>query len=94
MVTMPVLTYARYILEFALMEYTLNVETSESLLATAALIVTFKIKGIEGREIVTRFRFLTNSPLSGDGTYTKSGHSDMEGWRETLEYYSGYSVDR
>jgi hypothetical protein len=45
---MPVLTFARYILEMSLLEYSFNVETSESLLAAAALVLAFKIKGIEG----------------------------------------------
>lgn len=47
-VTMPVLTFARYILEMALMDYQLNVETSESELAAAALILAFNIKNING----------------------------------------------
>jgi hypothetical protein len=45
---MPVLTFARYILELSLLEYSFNVETSESLLATAALVLALKIKGIDG----------------------------------------------
>ncbi len=56
------LTLGRYILEMALMEYSLNVETSESLLAAAALILTFHLK-------------------------------EIDGWQDTLEYYSGYSLD-
>ncbi len=44
---MPVLTLGRFILEMALMEYSLNVHTSESLLAAAALLLTFRIKGID-----------------------------------------------
>lgn len=59
-VTMPVLTLARYILEFSLMEYSLNVETSESLVAAASLVLAFKMRSIEG-------------------------------WVDTLKYYSGYS---
>jgi len=46
-VPMPDLTFGRYILEMALMEYSLNVDTSESLLAAAALILTFTLKGIK-----------------------------------------------
>jgi len=49
-VTMPVLTLGRYILESSLMEYQMNVELSESKLAAAALVLAFKIKGIEGWE--------------------------------------------
>ena len=60
--TMPVLTLGRFVLEMALMDYSLNVETSESLLAAAALVLTFTLKGIEG-------------------------------WRATLEYYTGYTLD-
>jgi len=45
--TMPVLTFARYILELSLMEYDLNVETSESMLATAVMYVALKIRGLE-----------------------------------------------
>ena len=44
---MPVLTLARFILELSLMEYSLNVETSESRLAAATLILTLKIKGVK-----------------------------------------------
>ena len=40
---MPVLTFGRYLLELALMEYQLNVETSESQLATAAIIYTLAV---------------------------------------------------
>ena len=43
---MPVLTFARYILEMSLLDYNFNVETSESLLAAAALALTLKIRGI------------------------------------------------
>jgi cyclin B len=45
---MPVLTFARYILEMSLLDYNFNVETSESLLAAAALVLALKIKGIKG----------------------------------------------
>ena len=41
------LTFARYILELSLVEYDLNVETSESMLATAVMYVAFKIWGHE-----------------------------------------------
>jgi len=60
-VTMPVLTFARYILESSLLEYKFNVELSESHLAAAVMIVAFKVKGIEG-------------------------------WENTLEFYSGVSI--
>ncbi|TRY67585.1 hypothetical protein TCAL_08045 [Tigriopus californicus] len=46
-VTMPVLTFARYILELSLMEYHLNVQTSESKLGMAALVLALRIKGVE-----------------------------------------------
>ena len=42
--SMPVLTFARYILELSLMEYDLNVETSESMLATAVMYIALKVK--------------------------------------------------
>ena len=58
---MPILTFARYVLEMSLMEYTLNVETSESLVAASALVLAFKVKTVEG-------------------------------WEQTLEFYSGHSV--
>lgn len=45
--SMPVLTFARYILELSLMEYDLNVETSESMLATAVMYIALKIWGHE-----------------------------------------------
>merc|ERR1712142_962213 len=47
-VTMPTLTLARYILELSLMEYQLNIGTSEALLAAAALALAMKMKGISG----------------------------------------------
>ena len=43
---MPVLTFARYILELSLMEYDLNVETSESMLATAVMYVALKVSSV------------------------------------------------
>ena len=43
---MPVLTFARYILELSLMEYDLNVETSESMLATAVMHLAFKVSDL------------------------------------------------
>ena len=45
---MPDLTFARYILELSLMEYALQVETSESLLAAAVLYVALKIRAVKG----------------------------------------------
>lgn len=54
-VTMPVLTFARYILESSLLEYKFNVELSESALAAATMIVAFKVKGIEGWEKTLEF---------------------------------------
>ena len=53
--SMTVLTFARYILESTLMEYTLNVETSESLLATAVVYMALKIKGMTGFEETLEF---------------------------------------
>ena len=47
-VTMPVLTLARYILETSLMEYGLNINTSESKLAASCLVLAMKMKGITG----------------------------------------------
>ena len=45
---MPVLTLGRYILETALTEYSLNVNTSESMLAAAAMIVSMKMMSVKG----------------------------------------------
>ena len=45
---MNVLTYARYILETALLEYKFNVDISESKLAAAALVLAFKVNKTEG----------------------------------------------
>lgn len=45
---MPVLTYARFVLETALLEYKFNVEMSESKLAAAALILAFKVNDVKG----------------------------------------------
>jgi len=47
-VTMPVLTLARYILELSLMEYSVNVDVSESEVAAGCLVLAFKMKGIKG----------------------------------------------
>ena len=47
-VDMPDLTLARYILETSLMEYGLNINTSESKLAASCLVLAFKMKGITG----------------------------------------------
>jgi len=46
--TMPVLTLARYILELSLMEYSLNVDCSESEVAAACLVLALKMKGMKG----------------------------------------------
>lgn len=54
---MPVLTLARYILEFSLMDYA-TLQFSDSKMAAATLFMAFKMK-------------------------------NMEGWNETLVYYSG-----
>ena len=55
LVTMPVLTFGRYILESSLLEYKFNVEMSESLLAAATMAVAFKVKGIEGWEATLEY---------------------------------------
>jgi len=47
-VTMPVLTLARYILELSLMEYSVNVGSSDSEVAAACLVLAFKMKGLTG----------------------------------------------
>jgi len=44
------LTFARYILETSLLHYDLNINTSPSVLAAAALTLVLKIKGISGWE--------------------------------------------
>ena len=62
-VSMPVLTLSRYILESSLMEYSLNINTSESMLAAACLVLAFNMKGITG-------------------------------FKDTLEYYSGYQLSQ
>jgi len=46
--SMNVLTYARYILETALLEYKFNVDISESKLAAAALVLAFKVNKTQG----------------------------------------------
>ena len=48
-VTMPILTFARFILELSLMEYDL-IDVSESLVAASALRLCLIIKGVEGWE--------------------------------------------
>ena len=53
----------RYILESSLLEYSMNVQLSESILAASCLTLAFKIKGIEG-------------------------------WEQTLEWYSGYTISQ
>merc|ERR1712122_63118 len=47
-ISMPVLTLARYILEMSLMEYKLNINTSESKLAATSIALAMKMKGITG----------------------------------------------
>ena len=47
-VSLPVLTLARYILELSLMEYRFNIETSDSQLAAAALVLALKMENIQG----------------------------------------------
>jgi len=47
-IKMDVLTLGRYILETSLMEYSLNVNTSESMLAAAALVLAMKMKDVKG----------------------------------------------
>jgi len=51
--SMAVLTYARYILETALLEYKFNVEVSESKLAAAALVLAFKVNQIDNHWVNT-----------------------------------------
>ena len=50
--SMPVLTFALYILELSLMEYDLNVETSESMLATAVMYIALKVGTKETRVLI------------------------------------------
>jgi len=54
-VSMPVLTLARYILETSLMEYSLNVETSESKLAAAAMVLALTMKNITGYKVTLEY---------------------------------------
>ena len=54
-VTMPVLTLARYILESSLMEYKLNVDTSESKLAASCLVLALKMKDIKGFKVTLEY---------------------------------------
>jgi hypothetical protein len=51
--SMDVLTYARYILETALLEYKFNVAVSESKLAAAALVLAFKVNKIDNMWVNT-----------------------------------------
>lgn len=51
--SMSILTYARYVLETALLEYKFNVEVSESKLAAAALVLALKVNNIEGTWVNT-----------------------------------------
>jgi len=51
--SMDVLTYARYILETALLEYKFNVAVSESKLAAAALVLAFKVNKIDNNWVNT-----------------------------------------
>ena len=50
---MAVLTFARYVLETALLEYRFNVEVSESKLAAAALVLAFKVNQIDNAWVNT-----------------------------------------
>lgn len=51
--SMAVLTFARYVLETALLEYRFNVEVSESKLAAAALVLAFKVNQIDNAWVNT-----------------------------------------
>jgi len=51
--SMDVLTYARFILETALLEYKFNVAVSESKLAAAALVLAFKVNKIDNKWVNT-----------------------------------------
>ena len=67
---------ARYILELSLMEYRLNVEISESVVAVAALVLALKMKNIEVN--------------AASGYCWWQSYSIMtQGWVATLKYYSG-----
>jgi len=61
--SMPDLTLARYILELSLMDYQFNVETSESLLAAAVLVLAIKIKAIDSGSWLQPFLFYTGYTL-------------------------------
>ena len=54
-VTMSTLTLARYILELSLVDYSYNVELSESLLAASCLVLACEMKGVAGWEDTLRF---------------------------------------
>merc|ERR1712223_1436892 len=56
-VTMPVLTLARYILESSLMEYKLNVDLSESILAAATLALAMKVSNIDQTKWIGPLKF-------------------------------------
>ena len=58
---MPVLTFARYILELSLMEYDLNVETSESMLATAVMYIALKVGTKETRVFILLLYTVANA---------------------------------
>lgn len=73
-VTIPVLTLARYILESSLLEYSMNVQLSESTLGAAALVLAFKIKGIEGYESTLEYY---SGYVSSDLEPTVKGLLDM-----------------
>ena len=59
--SMPVLTFARYILELSLMEYDLNVETSESMLATAVMYIALKVGTKETRVFILLLYTVANA---------------------------------
>jgi len=62
-VTMPVLTFARYILETSLMEYKFNVQLSESLLAAATLALALKVQNIDDSQWMTPLTYYSGHDL-------------------------------
>lgn len=62
-VTMPVLTFARYILETSLMEYKFNVQLSESLLAAATLALALKVQNIDDSQWMAPLMYYSGHDL-------------------------------
>ena len=95
---MPVLTFARYILETSLMEYKFNVQLSESLLAAATLALAMKVIEKQWPLIRIYTYYLQWLWISSIFIliyicfFIKVQNIDESKWMGPLTFYSGHDV--